>query len=76
MNKNSNKIVIQRYDSCLCATIEEAIAIEEEFKIIVTKPEYNTIEKCGNGYVVTNRLDPRCNDQVTPVTPGYICYGQ
>lgn len=75
MNKNSNEIVIQRYDSYLYGTIEEAKAKEEEFKSIVTVPEYNTIEKCGDGYVVTNRFDPRCNDQVTPLTPGYTCYG-
>ena len=76
MNKNSNEIVIQRFDSCLYYTIEEAKDKEEEFKSIVSVPEYNTIEKYGDGYVVTNRFDPRCNDQLTPLTPGYTRYGQ
>ena len=75
MNKNDdNNIVIIRYDSHIYGSLEAAKKAEQRFAKIVTIPEYNTIEKYGDGYVVTNRFDPRCNDQITPLTPGFTNY--
>lgn len=82
-----NERVIIRYDSQVYDTIEtakkaeqrfaeieKAKAAEQRFAKLVIVPEYNTIEKYGDGYVVTNKFDPGCNDKITPVTPGFVNY--
>lgn len=63
-----------RIDSILYPDKEDALVLAELWSI--NYKEYNTAMKVENGYVVTNKFDPRCNDKVTPLTPGYTCYGQ
>lgn len=56
-----------RYDSELYDNKEDALELD---KMWCKKGEYNT----GDGYVVTNKFDPACNDKTTPVTPCFISY--
>lgn len=59
-----------RYDSKLLTEHKHALEIAELWSN--REKEYNTIMKVAGGYVVTNKFDPRCNDKITPVTPGFV----
>lgn len=60
---------VQRDDSILLDTEKSALIIAKlwgrRFR------EYNTVMKVEDGYVVTNKFDPNCNDKITPLTPGF-----
>lgn len=59
-----------RQDSCVFKNKEEALETEQWWSAV--EKEYNTVINYDNGYVVTNKFDPQCNDKITPVTPNFI----
>lgn len=68
---NGNSKIVSRYDSLKHDTLKKAELVERRYRLIAPH-EYNTVMPFEGGYVVTNKFDPRCNDKVTPLTPGYV----
>jgi hypothetical protein len=69
---NPEMKVISRYDThSVFSSLEDAFAYIKNNSPFSNGWDYNTAIKTPEGWVVTNKFDPRCVDKVSPVKAGY-----